>query len=88
MIPDGTQITMRGFDHLLPWTFWMKYRSIFSHTSKSAITPSLSGRIALMWLGVRPIMRLASRPTATGRPSLTLMATTEGSSRTMPCPRA
>ena len=21
VIPDGTQITMRGFDHLLPWTF-------------------------------------------------------------------
>ena len=38
-------------------------------------------------LGVRPIIRLASVPTARGRPSCTLMATTEGSLRTMPRPR-
>src|SRR5687767_4288434 len=51
------------------------------------MTPSLRGRMAWMWLGVRPIIRLASRPTASGRPSLTLTATTEGSLRTMPRPR-
>ena len=33
-------------------------------TSKSAITPSFRGRTAWMWLGVRPIIRLASAPTA------------------------
>ena len=55
--------------------------------SKSAITPSFNGRIAWMWLGVRPIMRLASMPTASGRPSRTLTATTDGSFSTMPRPR-
>src|SRR5665213_3663575 len=51
------------------------------------MTPSFSGRMAWMWLGVRPIIRLASVPTANGRPSLTLTATTEGSFRTIPRPR-
>ncbi len=51
------------------------------------MTPSFSGRMAWMWVGVRPIIRLASAPTATGRPSLTLTATTDGSLRTMPSPR-
>ena len=86
-MPDGTQMTMRGLPQRLRCTFWMKKRSIFSQTSKSAITPSFSGRMALMWPGVRPIIRLASRPTATGRPSLTLIATTDGSLSTMPWPR-
>ena len=40
-----------------------------------------------MWLGVRPTIRLASMPTATGRPSRTLTAMTEGSLRTIPLPR-
>ena len=40
-----------------------------------------------MWLGVRPIIRLASTPTASGRSSFTLTATTDGSSSTMPRPR-
>ena len=51
------------------------------------MTPSFSGRMAWMWLGVRPIIRLASAPTASGRPSFTLTATTEGSLSTMPRPR-
>ena len=42
----------------------MKWRSISSVTSKSAITPWRSGRIARIVAGVRPIMRLASAPTA------------------------
>ncbi len=87
VMPDGTQITMRGFTHRLRWTLWMKYRSIFSQISKSAMTPSFSGRMAWMWAGVRPIIRLASRPTASGRPSRTFTATTEGSFSTMPWPR-
>ena len=44
----------------------MKYASIFSQMSKLAITPSRRGRMAWMWLGVRPIIRLASMPTASG----------------------
>src|SRR6478609_1874565 len=55
--------------------------------SKSAMTPSFNGRMAWMWAGVRPIIRLASAPTATGRPSLTLTATTDGSFSTMPSQR-
>ena len=43
--------------------------------------------MAWMWAGVRPIMRLASMPTARGRPSRTLTATTDGSFSTMPRPR-
>ena len=38
----------------------MKCRSICSVTSKSAITPSFSGRIALIVPGVRPSIRFAS----------------------------
>src|ERR1700722_1398874 len=65
----------------------MKYRNIFSQISKSAITPSFSGRMAWMFDGVRPIIRLASAPTARGRPSLMSTATTDGSLSTMPRPR-
>src|SRR5580698_6758702 len=60
---------------------------IRSVTSKSAMTPSLSGRTATMLPGVRPIIRLASTPTATIWPVLVLSATTEGSLSTMPRPR-
>jgi hypothetical protein len=42
----------------------MKWRSICSVTSKSAITPSFNGRMAWMVPGVRPIIRFASAPTA------------------------
>src|SRR5207253_1821123 len=41
----------------------MKCRNIASVTSKSAMTPSLSGRTATMFAGVRPSMRFASSPT-------------------------
>ena len=58
-----------------------------SVVSKSAMTPSLSGRIATMLPGVRPIMRLASVPTARMAAVLVLIATTEGSLSTMPLPR-
>ncbi len=54
--------------------------------SKSAITPSLSGRIATMLPGVRPIIFLASEPTARMPPVLVFTATTEGSFRTIPLP--
>ena len=62
----------------------MKYRSMASVTSKSAMTPSLSGRMATMLAGVRPSISLASVPTARTRFSFFSMATTEGSSTTMP----
>ena len=65
----------------------MKWRSICSVTSKSAITPSFSGRMALMLPGVRPSMRLASMPTAWTSPVRWSMATTDGSESTMPRPR-
>src|SRR6202000_2335763 len=51
------------------------------------MTPSLSGRTATMLRGVRPIIRLASMPTATIWPLLVLSATTEGSLSTIPRPR-
>ena len=68
-------------------TFWMKCRSISSVTSKSAITPSFSGRMAEIVPGVRPSMRLASMPTACTSPLRESIATTDDSERTIPRPR-
>ena len=65
----------------------MKWRSIFSVTSKSAITPSLSGRIAVIVPGVRPSIRFASMPTAWTWPLRESIATTVGSESTIPRPR-
>ena len=65
-------------------TFAMKCRSIASVISKSAMTPSLSGRMATMLPGVRPSMRLASSPTESTLLVPAWTATTEGSRRTMP----
>ena len=73
-------------------TFLMKCLSICSVTVKSAITPSFIGRIAVMLPGVLPSICFASLPTAWivflpfGPPSWRI-ATTEGSSSTMPLPR-
>src|SRR5882724_6045775 len=85
---------MRGLgrNHWLSWIFLMKYLSICSVIVKSAITPSFMGRMAVMLPGVRPSICLAARPTAwmvflpLGPPSWRI-ATTEGSSRTIPLPR-
>ena len=85
--PDGTQTTTRGCAKRFWCTFWMKWRSICSVTSKSAMTPSFSGRIAVIEPGVRPSMRLASTPTAWTSPVRWSIATTEGSDSTMPRPR-
>ena len=92
--PHGTQITMRGLGLKIPalYTLRMKCLSISSVTVKSAITPSFIGRITVMLPGVRPIICLAASPTCWitflpfGPPSWRI-ATTEGSSSTMPCPR-
>ena len=83
----GTQTTTRGWAKRCWCTFWMKWRSICSVTSKSAMTPSFSGRMAEIDPGVRPSMRFASTPTACTSPERVSMATTEGSERTMPRPR-
>ncbi len=70
----------------------MKYLSICSVIVKSAMTPSFIGRIAVMFPGVRPSICFAASPTAwivflpLGPPSWRI-ATTEGSSSTMPFPR-
>ena len=84
--PEGTQTTTRGRARRLDRAARMKWRSICSVTSKSAITPSFSGRVAVMLAGVRPSIALASRPTARTWPSRLSIATTEGSERTMPLP--
>jgi hypothetical protein len=70
----------------------MNCLSICSVTVKSAITPSFIGRMASMLPGTLPSMALASLAhgldglLAVGPPSWR-MATTEGSSSTMPLPR-
>ena len=65
----------------------MKWRSICSVTSKSAMTPSFSGRMAVIEPGVRPSIRFASTPTAWTSPVRWSIATTDGSDSTMPRPR-
>jgi hypothetical protein len=62
----------------------MKYRIICSVTSKSLMTPSLSGLMATMLAGVRPTMRFASAPMASTRFVRVSMATTLGSLITIP----
>ena len=89
VISDGTPMTMRGRTHTFRLcAFLMKYVSIFSVTSKSAMTPSFIGLIATILPGVRPSISFASRPTASTRPFSLLMATIDGSLTTMPLPRA
>ena len=82
-------MTIRGCTKSVrPCAFLMKYSSIFSVTSKSAMTPSFIGRIATMLPGVRPSISLASVPTASTRLVILLTTTIEGSRTTMPLPRA
>ena len=86
--PEGTQMTICGLAKLRRLcTLRMKCLIISCATSKSAMTPSRSGRIASMFPGVRPSIRLASSPTASFcfLPLRLMKATIEGSSRTMPC---
>src|SRR5437762_717506 len=61
------------------WALRMKWLSIFSVISKSAITPSFMGRMATMLPGVRPSISLASLPTASTFPVTLFTATMEGS---------
>ena len=83
--PDGIQIITRGFTNFfLPTALPIKYFSIFSVTSYSAITPSRNGRMATILPGVRPSISLASVPTAMTRLVVLSIATTDGSFSTMP----
>src|SRR3954468_18779661 len=85
--PDGTQTTTRGCAQRFWWTFWMKWRSISSVTSKSAMTPSFSGRMAWIVPGVRPSIRLASMPTACTSEARASIAPPRCSENTIPPPR-
>ena len=89
VLPLGTQTMMSGLaKRRRLCTLRMKCLIISSATSKSAITPSRSGRMAAMLPGVRPSIILASSPTASTcfLPRTSAMATTLGSASTMPRP--
>ena len=85
--PEGMQMTTYGFDQGLELQdFLMKYSNIALVTSKSAITPSFSGRIATIEPGVRPMTSFASCPTRLTILVFTSTATTLGSRIMMPLP--
>src|SRR5262245_42895855 len=87
--PDGTQMIICGLaKRRRLCTLRMKCLIISSATSKSAMTPSRKGRMAVMLAGVRPSISFASSPTASTclRPLYWAMATTDGSFNTMPRP--
>ena len=84
--PDGmpSSIRGRGISPTRSWTRFTKYLIICSVTSKSLMTPSRSGRTAMMLAGVRPTIRLASAPMARTFFVFASIATTDGSLMTMP----
>ena len=87
--PEGTQTMTWGLTKLRRLcTLRMKCLIISSATSKSAMTPSRKGRMAVMLPGVRPSINFASSPTASTcfLPLTSAMATTDGSLSTMPRP--
>ena len=89
--PVGTQIKILGLANVLfRCTFFIKCLIISSVTIKSAITPSLKGRIAWIFPGVLPSIVFASSPTASTVffPFSLIIATTDGSFRTTPLPFA
>ena len=89
VISVGTPMTTRGRSSPLRLcAFLMKWVSIFSAASKSAMTPSFIGLMAVMLPGVRPSISFASVPTASMWPLILLIATIDGSDTTMPLPRA
>ena len=84
--PDGmpSSIRGRGISPTRSCTRFTKYLIICSVTSKSLMTPSRSGRTAMMFAGVRPTIRLASAPMASTRFDFASIATTDGSLMTIP----
>ncbi len=84
-MPDGTQITIRPMDeNQLGRTRRMRPLMSASAIEKSAMTPSLSGRMVSMSLCVRSCIIRASCPMATALPERRSMATMDGSLSTMP----
>ena len=89
VMPQGTHTTTRGrtMGTLKSFALWIRYLIITCVESRSAITPSVTGRMAVMLAGVRPIIFLASSPTAsTCRRASERTATIVGSRSTMPLP--
>ena len=91
VISSGTDIITLGRTKLLllPLDFFMKYSIILWAASKSAITPSRSGLMALIEPGVLPTISLACLPTAMSFdlcPGISCTATTDGSLDTIPWP--
>ena len=84
--PDGipSSIRGRGMRPTRSCTLFTKYLIICSVTSKSLMTPSRSGRTAMIDAGVRPTIRFASAPIASTRFVLASIATTDGSEITIP----
>ena len=87
MILEGQQIKIVGLEKT-PFKFnlLIKWVIKISVIWKSAITPSLRGRIAWNLPGVFPSISLASSPTAIGLFVSVLIVTTEGSFTTIPSP--
>ena len=69
-----------------PMALWINSVSMLVVTSKSAMTPSFSGRTVTMEPGVRPMTSLASWPTHLTLSVLVSTATTLGSRIIMPLP--
>ena len=85
--PEGTQIMISGLNRRWrPCTLPMKWWSMPSVTTKSAITPSRIGRTTWIASGVRPTISCAWRPMARMRVPSRLTATREGSLTTIPSP--
>ena len=85
--PEGMQMIIRGWARMeLLNTFLMKIWSMEAVMSKSAITPSFSGRTATMLPGVRPMTSLASIPTYRTVSLRVSTATTDGSRMMIPLP--
>ncbi len=86
---DGTPMTTRGRSQPpCRCALRMKCVSIFSAASKSAMTPSRIGLIAVMLPGVRPSISFASVPTASILPLMAFNARIDGSFSTIPLPQA
>ena len=86
--PDGMQMMTRARANILPcMALRMNSCNKMVVVSKSAMTPSFSGRTATMEPGVRPMTSFASFPTYLARSVWVLTATTDGSRMIIPFPR-
>ena len=85
--PEGMQMTTRGLPNRdRPMLFWKNHWSILAVMSKSAMTPSFKGRMAMMDPGVLPMTSLAACPTYFTTSVRTSTATTDGSRMMIPLP--